>query len=233
MSDSLSFNARANQGSPGLAGSQGSYVASPGKLAGRLDVLQALSGVLLILFLWAHLLLVSSVIVSPALMNGIGWFFEVTFMAQIGGPVILLLMVFHFIIAARKMPFRTGELCTFWKHAKRLHHKDTWLWLVQVVTAIVILVMASIHVHAVLSTLPITAAKSAERVQNGWLLFYLVLLPMAELHVSIGFYRLGVKYGYISSGARSKFQRVEYYMAGTFIVIGLLTLLRFSYLTIS
>ncbi len=233
MNDTLSINARAKQAKPGLTGSHGSYVASPGNLSGRLDFLQALSGVLLILFLWAHLILVSSVIVSPALMNGIGWFFEKTYMAQLGGPIVLLLMVFHFIIAARKMPFRTGELCTFWEHAKMLRHKDTWLWLVQIVTAIVILVMASIHIYTVLSTLPITAVKSADRVQNGWMTFYLVLLPMAELHVSIGFYRLGVKYGYITRESRSKFQRVEYYMAGAFIVIGLLTLLRFFYLTAS
>lgn len=230
MSDSLSAAAGAQQMKPGLAGSGGSCVASPGRLSGRLDFLQALSGVLLILFLWAHLILVSSVIISPAWMNGLAWFFEATYMAQLGGPLVLLLMVFHFVVTARKMPFRTGELGAFWKHARMLRHKDTWLWLVQVVTAIVILIMASIHIYTVLSTLPITALKSAGRVREGWMTFYLFLLPMAELHVSIGFYRLGVKYGYITRESRGKFQRVEYYMAGTFIVIGLLTLLRFFYL---
>ena len=180
---------------------------NPGLSAGRLDFLQALSGVLLILFLWAHMILVSSVVISPKIMNGIAWFFEATFMAQIGGPAILLLMVFHFIIAARKMPFRTGELCEFWKHAKMMRHKDTWLWLVQVASAIVILVLASIHIYTVLSSLPISAIQSAGRVQSGWLGFYLLLLPMAELHVGVGFYRLGVKYGYITRESRSRFQR--------------------------
>lgn len=203
-----------------------------GSLAGCLDFMQAVSGVLLILFLWAHMILVSSVVLSPALMNSIAWFFEKTYMAQVGGPIILLLMVFHFILAARKMPFRTGELRTFWDHARMMRHKDTWLWLVQVATAIVILVLASIHIYTVLSTLPITAVKSAERVQNGWLLFYLCLLPMAELHVSIGFYRLGVKYGYITRIRRGRFQSVEYWMAGTFIVIGLLTLARLWFLSL-
>ena len=55
----------------------------------RLDFIQAVSGVLLILFLWAHLLLVSSVVISPKLMNAIGWFFEATYMAQIGGQIIV------------------------------------------------------------------------------------------------------------------------------------------------
>lgn len=203
-----------------------------GLSAGCLDFLQAVSGVLLILFLWAHMILVSSVVISPTLMNSIAWFFEATYMAQIGGPFILLLMVFHFILAARKMPFRTGELRAFWGHARMMRHKDTWLWLVQVASAIVILVLASIHVYTVLSMLPITAVKSAERVQNGWLLFYLCLLPMAELHVSIGFYRLGVKYGYITRIRRGHFQTVEYWMAGTFIAIGLLTLARLWFLSL-
>jgi fumarate reductase subunit C len=205
---------------------------SAGKAAGpdRLDFIQAASGALLILFLWAHLLLVSSVIISPALMNWIGWFFEVTYMAQIGGPCIFLLMLYHFVIAARKMPFRAGELRIFWKNAKQLRHKDTWLWLAQVGTALVILVMASIHMYTVLTTLPITAANSAARVREGWLPFYLLLLPMAELHVGIGFYRLGVKYGYITRASRARWQRNEYIMTGAFIVIGLLTLARLYFL---
>ena len=198
----------------------------------RLDFIQAASGALLILFLWAHLLLVSSVLISPSLMNWIGWFFEVTYMAQIGGPIIFLLMVYHFLIAARKMPFRAGELCTFWENARQLRHKDTWLWLVQVGTAIIILVMASIHMYTVLTTLPISAARSAARVQEGWLPFYLLLLPMAELHVGIGFYRLGVKYGYITRETRARWQRNEYALTGIFIVIGLLTLARLYFLAV-
>lgn len=203
-----------------------------GGIPTRLDFIQAVSGVLLILFLWAHLILVSSVIVSPSLMNAIAWFFEVTFMAQLGGPIIFLLMVYHFLVAARKMPFRQGETGVFLCHARMLRHSDTWMWVVQIVTAIVILVMASIHMYEVLSTLPITAAKSAARVQGGWLPFYLVLLPMAELHVGIGFYRLGVKYGFITRESRRLWQRREYVMTGGFIVIGLLTLLRLSLLSV-
>ncbi|MEG2172203.1 MAG: succinate dehydrogenase/fumarate reductase cytochrome b subunit [Desulfovibrionaceae bacterium] len=192
----------------------------------RLDFFQAVSGVLLIFFLWAHLLMVGSVIISPDIMNFLGWFFEATYMAQIGGPIVFLLMLAHFVIAARKMPFKAGEWSTFWRHAVTLRHKDTWMWIVQVVTALVILVMASIHMYTVLSTLPINATTSAHRVYGGWLPFYLVLLPLAELHVGIGFYRLGVKYGYITRATRSRWQWGENIMMIGFILIGLLTLLR-------
>ncbi len=204
---------------------------APVVVPSRLDIIQAITGVLLILFLWAHVFLVSSVIISPALMNGIADFFERTYMAQIGGPLVLLLIVYHFLIAARKMPFRASEFMTFWRNARSLRHKDTWLWVVQVVTAIVILVMASIHIYVVLSTLPITAEQSASRVQGGWLPFFLILLPMAELHLGIGFYRLGVKYGYITRASRHVWQRNEYVLTGIFILIGLLTLVRFMLLT--
>ena len=79
------------------------------------------------------------------------------------------------------------------------------------------------------AAVPITAmAASATipRVRGGWLPFYLVLLPLAELHVGIGFYRLGVKYGFITRSTRSRWQRGEYMMMGGFVAIGLMTLLR-------
>ena len=204
----------------------------PATVPTRMDFLQAVSGVLLILFLWAHLCMVSSVVISPKLMNALGWFFEATYMAQIGGPCIFVLMLVHFVIAARKMPFNAGNLKTFYDHCAMLRHKDTWMWLVQVATALAILVMGSIHMYQVLTTLPITAANSAARVQGGWLPFYIVLLPLAELHVGIGFYRLGVKYGFITRGNRIFWRKAEYAMLFGFILIGGLTLLQLSMLAI-
>lgn len=207
------------------------HVPQPSKLAGRMDFLQMVSGVLLILFLWAHMLLVSSVIISPSIMNGIAWLFEATYMAQIGGPAIFILMVMHFILAARKMPFQQDEWKTFRVHAAMLKHKDTTMWLVQVVTAILILVLGAIHMFVVLSDLPITAAKSAARIQGGWLWLYLLLLPMAEIHVGVGFYRIGVKYGFIGREKRAWFQKIENKMMLGFIIVGVLTLVRFLLLT--
>ncbi len=197
--------------------------------SGLFDWAQMLSGVFLILFMWAHLLLVASVLISTDIMNAIAHFFEATYMAQIGGPMIGMLMIFHFIIAARKMPFSGRELLTFWRHAKMMRHKDTWLWLVQVLSALVVLVLATIHMWFVLTDLPITAAKSAARVKS-LLPFYGVLLPMIELHVAIGFYRIGVKWGFIGKRNRKFFQRFEVLMSVAFITIGTLTLAQLYYL---
>ncbi len=209
------------------------HVPQKNKLSGRLDFLQMVSGVLLILFLWSHLVLVSSVILGPGVMNALAWFFEATYMAQIGGPIIFLLMLLHFLLAGRKMPFQGHELKAMRAQSKMMHHKDTTMWLVQVVTALIILVMGSIHMYTVLTTLPITAAKSAARIQEGgWLPFFLVLLPMAEIHVGIGFYRIGVKYGWITRENRKWYQKAENVMMIGFISIGLITLIRFMLLDI-
>jgi len=93
--------------------------------------------------------------------------------------------------------------------------------------------MGSIHMWTVLTDLPITAAKSAARVQGGfWLVFYLILLPMVELHVGIGFYRIGVKWGFIKRKQRKGMKKFENILTGIFVLIGLITIIRFLTLTI-
>ena len=101
------------------------------------------------------------------------------------------------------------------------------------VTAMIILIMGSIHMWVVLTDLPITAQKSAARIQGGWwMLFYLVLLPMVELHVGIGFYRILVKWGVIDSKGRFGFKKKENLLTAIMIGIGVITLLRFMFLAI-
>nr|WP_321514073.1 succinate dehydrogenase/fumarate reductase cytochrome b subunit [uncultured Pseudodesulfovibrio sp.] len=205
-----------------------------GKWDGALDWLQMLSGVSLILFMWCHMLLVSSVVISPNVMNAIAHFFEATGMAQVGGPLIFLVFLTHFVLAARKIPFRADGQKTIWQHARMMRHGDTWLWVVQVVSAMIILVMGSIHMWVILTDLPITAAKSAARIQSGfWAVFYLILLPLAELHVGIGLYRIGVKWGFVKDKERPKFKRSENMITLLFVGIGLVTLVRFLFLSIN
>ena len=133
----------------------------------RLDFWQAASGAVLALFVCVHLVLEGTVVLSPALTNGIAWLLEVTMLAQVAAPVIMLLILFHFYIAARKMPFRANELGVFVQHSKGLKEVDTWLWLVQVFTAIVILAGAFYHIYSVMTDLPINVAGSA-CTRAGW-----------------------------------------------------------------
>ena len=209
------------------------YVRSPGVTSALFDWLQMLTGVGLITFMWSHMILVASVNLGAGAMDALAHFLEATYMAQVGGPLIGTTFLFHFILAARKVPFRVEQQSTIWKHARMLHHLDTWLWLIQAGTAMVILIMGSVHMWTVLTDLPITAAKSAARIQGGfWLVFYLILLPMVELHVGIGFYRIGVKWGFIKRSNRKGLKRFENILTGIFILIGLITLIRFMTLPI-
>ena len=192
------------------------------------DWLQMLTGAGLVLFMWSHMVLVASVNLGTEVMNTIARFFEHTYMAQVGGPLIGATFLLHFVLAARKIPFRTDQLFTIWRHSRLLHHLDTWLWMIQVFTAMIILIMGAIHMWTVLTDLPITAAKSAARIQGGfWLVFYLVLLPMVELHVGIGFYRIAVKWGLVRKRGRKGFKGFENILTAIFIIIGLITIIRF------
>jgi fumarate reductase subunit C len=209
------------------------YVKPPSWVSAYLDWLQMLTGAGLILFMWSHLVLVASVNLGVKVMNAIAWFFEATYIAQVGGPLIGATMLLHFVLAARKIPFTTSEQAAIWRHAKMLHHTDTWLWVVQAVTAMIILIMGSVHMWTVLTNLPITAQKSAARIQGGfWMVFYLILLPMVELHVGIGFYRIGVKWSIIKQAERKKIKRAENILTSVMILIGLITIIRFATLAI-
>jgi fumarate reductase subunit C len=198
------------------------------RTAAYLDFLQMLTGVGLILFMWSHMILVASINLGPEVMNGLARFLEDTYLAQTGGPILAAVFLVHFVLAARKLPFRSREQKEIWLHSKRLHHLDTWLWVVQAGTAMIILIMGSIHIWTILTNLPITAAKSAARIQGGfWLVFYIILLPLVELHVGIGFYRIGVKWGWITRSNRLFFKRFENLLTLVFLIIGAITLYTF------
>lgn len=209
-----------------------SHVKLRSNISGYTDVVQMLTGILLCVFVFMHMLLVSSVILSPNVMNGIAGFLETSYLAQIGGPILLLIIVLHFILAARKMPFSPVELREFWRQARMMHHLDTWLWLVQVVTAIIILVLASAHVINILSNLPITAQKSAAAIQGGMVPFYLLLFAAVDLHIAIGLYRIGVKFGILTRDNRLRWRKYALYLVIGLALLSLATHYSFATLAI-
>lgn len=199
---------------------------SPAEVKSRLDFWQALSGAVLALFICVHLILEGSVVISPALTNTIAWLLEVTWMAQIAAPILILIIVAHFVIAARKMPFRAGELGIFVDHSKSLKESDTWLWLVQVATAIIILVGAFAHVFTVMTDMPIEVSGSVKRLHDGWLLFHAIFLPSIILHTGIGVYRLAVKFGVCTKANREKVRKAIWIVMACYLALGALALTR-------
>ena len=200
-----------------------SHVRLRNHISGYTDVIQMLTGVLLCCFVLMHMVLVSSVILSPKIMDSLAVFLETSYLAQIGGPIILLVMILHFILAARKMPFSPLELREFWRQAKMMHHMDTWLWLVQVATAIVI---------NILSNLPISADKSAAAIQGGMVPFYLVLFAALDLHIAIGLYRVGVKFGILNRENRLKWRQYALYLVIGLALLSLATHYSFATMAI-
>jgi len=192
-----------------------------------------LTGACLVLFMLMHLCFVGSVIVSPSLMNGLSKVFEATGMAQLGGPIIFFLLLLHFVLAARKIPFASKQQGIMVANAQRMRHLDTWLWVIQAVSGMVILVMGSIHLWTVLTDLPITAQKNAMRLQEhwGWVCFYIIFIPMVWLHTGIGFYRIMVKWGIVSIDGRPGLRKKDALVVAAAMVIGLATLVRFVFLS--
>ena len=206
-------------------------VSVPGKADAWLDFIQMCTGLALILFMWCHMILVSSVIIGPGVMNALARFFEATYMAQLGGPLIGLVFLLHFVLAARKVPFRLEQQQTILRHARMLHHGDTWLWVFQAVSGMAILIIGAAHMWVVLSGLPINAFVSAARIQHWpWLVFYIFLLFLVEIHLGVGLYRIGVKWGVIKRANRKQAKRWELILTLCFLTIGVATLIRFVFL---
>lgn len=184
------------------------HVRTPGKASAYLDWIQMVTGLALALFMLEHLLMISSVLLGPSVMTTVAEHFESTGLAHVGGPLIGLIFLVHFVVAARKLPFRALEQVTAWRHARMMRHGDTWLWMVQAGTAMIILLLGAIHMWTQLTDLPITAEKSAARMQEwGWALFYIALLPLVEIHIWAGVWRIGVKWGFITRANRAKWKR--------------------------
>ena len=99
-------------------------------------------------------------------------------------------------------------------------------------TAIVILVMASAHVINILSNLPISADKSAAAIQGGMVPFYLVLFAALDLHIAIGLYRVGVKFGILNRENRLKWRKYALYLVIGLALLSLATHYSFATMAI-
>jgi len=202
------------------------------RLDGVLEWARALSGIGLALFILAHLLLVGSVLLSPALMDAIARFLEDNNVAQVGGPLVFALLLAHVALVARKLPLHIDDLKTFLAHAARLHHADTWLWAAQAATGVLLLGMGTFHIWTVLTSLPVTALKSAEMLhaEPWWLAFFLLLAPLAHAHLGLGLYRIAVKWGLAGRAQRHGLKR---FVSGLILVsfgLSMMTLSRFWFM---
>jgi fumarate reductase subunit C len=205
--------------------------AGPNRWPARLDLLQSASGLVLALFMWAHMLFVSS-------MWWVARFFEGSFI--FGRPLpwlvsmvvagISVLLVAHAALALRKFPISQRQFSSFRQHVRAMHHGDTTLWWWQVVSGFALMFLASIHLYVMLTRPALIGPyESADRVwsEHYWPL-YLVLLFVVEIHGGIGLYRLAMKWGWMQGAnpqkTRSRLKAWKWGLTAFFLVLGLATL---------
>ncbi|MDP3539550.1 MAG: fumarate reductase cytochrome b subunit [Azonexus sp.] len=204
----------------------------------RLDILQSASGLFLALFLMAHMFFVSSILISRDAFYTVARFFEGAYF--LGKPypilvsgvvtVILVIFIVHAWLAMRKFPAGYRQYRAFITHKNGLRHGDTSLWWLQIWTGFALFFMASIHLYDMLTQPSLIGPfESADRVWTGnmWPL-YLMLLFAAELHASVGLYRLAIKWGWFAASkpniSRRRLLWAKHSISAFFITLGLVSL---------
>jgi fumarate reductase subunit C len=194
-----------------------------------MELLELATGLLLLTFLQFHLFATSSIILGAEAFNRDSARMDEYYLSYVGIPLVILAILVHGLVAMRKAPWKFQEMRVFMQHSKRLAHLDTWAWGVQIVTGLIVLVLAVIHIAQVLHTWPISAATSLARVQGGCFSHFVVLLLMAEIHAMVGLYRILVKWSWIH---RRKFTAILVYATIGFVGLGFLSLLFFYFRSI-
>lgn len=204
----------------------------------RLDLLQSGSGLILALFMWAHMFFVSSILLGKDAMWTItklmeGYFFlgrAYPGLVSVVVATIIVLLVVHAALAVRKFPINWRQYHTYRAHMQLMHHEDTTLWYWQVVTGFALFFLAAPHLFQML-TQPgmIGPYESGDRVWSYfWWPLYIILLFVVELHGGIGLYRLAVKWQWFGGShpdaTRRRLKVFKWALTAFFLALGLATL---------
>ncbi|MYM61877.1 fumarate reductase cytochrome b subunit [Pseudomaricurvus sp. HS19] len=210
----------------------------PSRLSAWMDMVQGGTGLLLVLFMWAHMLMVSSILLGKDAMYWVARMFEgepllgKPYPILVSGVVLFILaaIVVHAVLALRRFPASSHQYQTLHHHIRSLRHGDTTLWYLQVITGFALFFLASVHLYQMLlHPGDIGPYASSDRVWSGrfWPL-YLLLLFAVELHGGIGVYRLVVKWGWFLGKdprrGRRRLQRIKWLITAFLLALGLLTL---------
>ncbi len=211
------------------------------------ELLSGASGLSLAIFMWGHMFLVGSILTGARGFDWLAVTLEDYFIAQPTVAVILILFLVHAVTASRKIPAKLAErkkILQLGRDLKRSTrrvsdddgtgapiptHVESLLWIWQVRTGMVILVIGSFHIILlgidVLTPLfgeriGIESVTSLERVRAGLWLPYSILLICVAFHASVGLYRLAVKWGLLSRLRRKTLRVIERVMLWLFLGLG-------------
>jgi fumarate reductase subunit C len=177
----------------------------------RADILQSLTGLLLVLFVWGHMFFESSILLGKEAMYWVSKMFEgehifgKPYPLLVSGvaAVIFILILVHAVLALRKFPGSYRQYHEFHQHMGAMRHPDTTLWYLQLVTGFAMFFLASAHLFVVfLQPENIGPYASSDRIWSGnfWILYALLLITV-HLHAGVGIYRLAMKWAPISAAS--------------------------------
>lgn len=212
----------------------------------RMDVLQSITGLALVLFVWGHMFFESSILLGKEEMYWVTKMFEgepifgepYPALVAAVAAIIFALIVVHAFLAMRKFPGNHRQYQQFHRHMGAMRHPDTTLWYVQVITGFSLFFLASAHLYIVF-TQPdnIGPYASSDRIWTGrsWLL-YAPLLLVVHIHAAIGAYRLAMKWGPLTASntrvIRPRLKIAMYGIAVFYLCLGsasLITYMKIGY----
>ena len=203
-----------------------------------LDLIQGITGLILVLFIWAHVFMVSSILLGNDTMYWVSRMFEgepifgrpYPILVSIIAAFIIIMFILHAVVAIRKIPSSYEQFRSYQKHSSQLNHSDTSLWMMQVVTGFLLMFLASGHLYQMLvHPGDIGPYASSDRIWSGrWWPIYLLLIFVVQLHGNVGVYRLALKWGWFTSKtghtSRRTMKKAMWWITAFFLILGLLTL---------
>jgi len=205
------------------------------------EALSGGSGLILALFMWGHMVLVGSILTGERGFNWLAGMLEDYYIAQPTVLAIFALFLVHAVLAGRKIPAQLAERRQMIKLGRDLKassgfdpHVESLLWIWQVRTGMIILVLGSFHLILLgMDTLTplfgerpgIEAITSMARVRAGLWLPYAILLICVEFHAGVGLYRLAIKWGSGAFLTRKTLRVLEHLLLWFFLGLGVVVLL--------
>ena len=204
----------------------------------KLDYIQSATGLILALFMWAHMLLVSSILLGEETMYKVSKLLEgepifgesYPILVSLTAIGIFIIFIAHAAVAIRKFPGSFKDYRLYRAHMKRMKHGDTNMWMYQVMTGFVMFFLGSIHLFVIMShPADIGPYASSDRIVSEWMgAIYILLLLAVEFHGTIGLYRLAIKWGWFegkdAKKSRKKLKTYKWALTIFFMLLGLLSL---------
>jgi len=208
------------------------------RVPAKLDYVQSATGLFLGLFMWGHMLLVSSILISKDFMYSVTKFLEASFIIEGGSPILVSIAAFvifvvfitHAALGMRKLPGNFKQYQVMKAHANNMWHEDTKLWFIQAFTGFAMFFLGSVHLYIIMThSAEIGPYASADRVWSEWMWpLYILLLLAVEFHGTIGLYRLAVKWGWFDGddprATRKKLKAWKKSLTWFFLILGFATL---------